>query len=223
MTERLTERVITLRRRVFFDLEFTGLTQDADPVSLGMVSEDGTGFYAEFSDYDRAKVTPWVKENVLSRLLFGAARGGGPRVEAGPRDFVARKALAFLESQATGACRVELWGDCPSYDWVLFCGLFGGALNLPACVHPYPMDLATYLRLMGLDPDASREELAVANPSQNKNKHNAFHDAAILRACVLRLDRDLMDLSTELGRKRVLERACRDAVKILESVCPKEA
>ena len=54
---------------LFFDMEFTGLRQNTTPISIGIVSEDGKKFYAEFTDYDESQCNDWIKENVTSELL----------------------------------------------------------------------------------------------------------------------------------------------------------
>jgi len=73
--------------RLYFDFEFTSLSPDAMPISLGIVSEDWNGgayqaikelpikvesksFYAEFSDFDLNRCDEWVKENVVSKLKY---------------------------------------------------------------------------------------------------------------------------------------------------------
>lgn len=81
--------------KLFFDFEFTSLSPDAYPISLGIVSEDyrydsfkrwkvtGIGeapkedtfhysksFYAEFTDFDLNRCDDWVKENVVEKLKF---------------------------------------------------------------------------------------------------------------------------------------------------------
>ena len=49
----------------------TRLHQHTTPVSLGMITEDGTKqFYAEFTDYDEAQVDEWLKKNVLNLLTL---------------------------------------------------------------------------------------------------------------------------------------------------------
>ena len=55
---------------IFLDTEFTGLQQDADLISVAMVSEDDRWFYAEFTDFDAAKLSDWHKENVLPYLFL---------------------------------------------------------------------------------------------------------------------------------------------------------
>ena len=53
---------------LFFDMEFTGLRQNTTPISIGIVSEDGKTFYAEFTDYDEGQCNDWIKENVICNL-----------------------------------------------------------------------------------------------------------------------------------------------------------
>lgn len=55
---------------LYFDCEFTGLHRNTTLISLGIVSEDGRKFYAEFTDYDRNQCDEWIKENVLNNLYL---------------------------------------------------------------------------------------------------------------------------------------------------------
>ena len=83
--------------KLFFDFEFSSLSPDAQPISLGIVSERmltgdhivnafrdqpmgdlSKSFYAEFSDFDLNRCDDWVKENVVSKLHnFNKQEGGG--------------------------------------------------------------------------------------------------------------------------------------------------
>jgi hypothetical protein len=78
--------------KLFVDFEFTSLSPDAQPISIGIVSEeiprlsesdqfhkfaltgdetvlsDSKSFYAEFSDFDINRCDDWVKENVVGKL-----------------------------------------------------------------------------------------------------------------------------------------------------------
>jgi len=84
--------------KLFFDFEFTSLSPDAQPISLGILSEEtfdkkyralysvnaiiskgncsidhllpSKSFYAEFSDFDLSRCDDWVKENVVSKLIL---------------------------------------------------------------------------------------------------------------------------------------------------------
>lgn len=41
--------------KVYYDAEFTGLNRNTDLISIGLVSEYGNYFYAEFIDYDKTR------------------------------------------------------------------------------------------------------------------------------------------------------------------------
>ena len=69
--------------KLFFDTEFTGLRQNTTPISLGIVSEDGKKFYAEFVDYDRNQCSDWILENVIRNMKFHE-----PMFEQEAQDFV---------------------------------------------------------------------------------------------------------------------------------------
>ena len=86
--------------KLFVDFEFTSLSPDAQPISVGIVCENkafitpvkdetqddiisnfcvgsfrqdfsGKSFYAEFTDFDISRCDDWVKENVVSKLHVG--------------------------------------------------------------------------------------------------------------------------------------------------------
>lgn len=81
---------------LYFDFEFTSLSPDAQPISVGIVSEDmkpcdfpdeypknemisfsdykSKFFYAEFSDFDINRCDDWVKENVVGKLQYNDAK-----------------------------------------------------------------------------------------------------------------------------------------------------
>jgi hypothetical protein len=160
--------------QVFFDTEFTGLHQHTTLISLGMVDEDGQGFYIESSDYDRTQVDGWLRENVIAHLT-----GQPPVMTAygNIRPLVA----AWLGQFDT----IEMWGDCLAYDWVLFCELFGGGVGcLPSNVYYIPFDLCTLMRAKGIDPDVSRAEFAGMDSAR---AHNALNDALAIKKCYERL------------------------------------
>jgi hypothetical protein len=55
--------------KIFRDTEFTGLHQDTTLISLGLISEEGTTFYAEFTDFDKTQLEDGLKENVIKDVL----------------------------------------------------------------------------------------------------------------------------------------------------------
>ena len=159
--------------KVFFDTEFTGLHQNTTLISIGMVDENGEEFYAVFDDYDQPQVDDWLRQNVIPYLNSEeyAYHANAPVIAEGIREWVAERQP------------VEMWSDTLAYDWVLFCQLFGHAFNIPEGVYYIPFDIATLMKIKGVDPDINREEFA----GMDGDKHNALHDARVIRACYEKL------------------------------------
>lgn len=182
--------------RIFLDTEFTGLDQGAQLISIGLVSENGHCFYAELTDFDASRASAWVRENVLvllsgSQLQQAATAKPGPEMLLlGNREEVAQALRSWLTQFSTGPGSLHLWADVPAWDWVLFCGLFGGAFGLPESVHYIVRDLATWLEARGLDPDTPREQLGSVHqtqPNLRLAKHHALYDALLEQSIYARL------------------------------------
>lgn len=166
--------------KVFFDTEFTGLHQKTTLISIGLVTEDGREFYAEFTDYDKTQVDDWVQTNVIAKLT-----GKGI---VGDTAFVRQELLKWL-SEISHGCVLEMWSDCLAYDWMLFCELFGGAMGIPPWIYYIPFDICTLFAAKNVDPDINRETFSCLEAETCKeNKHNALHDAQIIRICYNRLN-----------------------------------
>lgn len=56
--------------KLYFDTEFTGLHQNTQLISIGIVSDNGKKFYAELNDYLPDILNKWIHENVISKLKF---------------------------------------------------------------------------------------------------------------------------------------------------------
>lgn len=171
--------------KLFWDCEFTGLHQQTTLISIGCVSENGKQFYAELDDYDTSQLNPWLMENVVSKLWIQ-----NPEIHAskhvayfvGNVPDIADRLRYWLYGLGP---EVEMWGDVLAYDWVLFCQLFGGAMNIPANVYYIPFDLATLMKIKGVDPDINRQEFA-GMLIGDKN-HNALFDAQTTAFCYWKL------------------------------------
>lgn len=169
--------------RVFFDFEYTGLHQGTTPISLGIVSQSGEQFYAEFTDFDGKQVDEWITDNVIPSLWWGNDVPPHVTYVLGTRLDVKEA----LENWLYQFDQIEMWGDCLAYDWVLFCDLFGTAFGIPKEVYYIPFDIATLFKAMEVDPDVNREEFAGIIFNGNASKHNALHDANVIKACFARL------------------------------------
>lgn len=180
--------------QIFLDTEFTGRHQQTTLISLALVSEDGRSFYAEFTDYNKEQVDDWLEQNVLKHLHLKDGHrdhDGLAHSVCGSREVVREALQEFLARFES----VRIWGDHLSYDWVLFCELFGGNRYLPEYIDPVPLDFATLLQHHGLNTGLDRydyaKDISDDEPSgHHLQKHNALYDALILRACYNRLLRE---------------------------------
>ncbi|MGX4584045.1 3'-5' exoribonuclease domain-containing protein [Paenibacillus chitinolyticus] len=172
--------------KVFFDTEFTGLHQNTTLISIGLISEDGKTFYAEFTDYDKSQVDDWLQTNVINNLIVHAERDRYYRIT--DNDSIIKDnsnvIASRMEEWLSQFEQVEIWSDCLSYDWVLFNQLFGHAFNIPKNVYYIPFDICTLMKVKGVDPDINREEFA----GIEGEKHNALHDARVIKACYEKLE-----------------------------------
>jgi hypothetical protein len=182
--------------RLFFDTEFTGLHQKTTLVSIGIESEDGKTFYAEFTDYDKSQVDKWLQENVIDKLILNDWDNDkdyepySNRVTVSGNTVEIENALGHWLHQFDS---IEIWSDCLSYDWVLFCNIFGHAFNIPKNIYYIPFDICTLFKARGIDPDINREKFAFGEYVQEMKdqKHNALWDAKVIKECYTLLNKDL--------------------------------
>lgn len=174
--------------RLFFDTEFTGLHKNTTLISIGIIAEDGKTFYAEFDDYDKAQIDDWLQHNVLNNLYLATYKDypaikSEPYTKTNKGNFEVYGDNEYIEKELrlwmSQYNKIEIWSDCLAYDWVLFNDIFGHAFNIPKNVYYIPFDLCTLFKIKGIDPDVNREEYAGIDGA----KHNALHDAKVIKAC----------------------------------------
>ncbi len=191
------EHTYILMTKIFFDTEFTGLHQNTTLISIGLIAETGETFYAEFTDYDKTQIDDWLQDNVISRLILP----NNPPLNAtlsngfvGDNEFIKDRLIDWLGQFES----IEIWSDCLSYDWVLFCQIFGHAFNIPKNIYYIPFDICTLFKAKEVDPDVNREEYAnslIVNQNTNETwgkdladfKHNALWDAKVIKSCYEKL------------------------------------
>ena len=159
--------------KIFFDTEFTGLHQNTTLISIGLVSENGKTFYAEFNDYDKSQVDNDV-DVVINK---SHPHKNDDYVMKDDKESIAYSLQVWLSQFE----KVEMWSDCLAYDWVLFNQLFGHAFNIPENVYYIPFDICTLFAIRNIDPDINREEFS--GMKNNNQKHNALWDAKVIQAC----------------------------------------
>jgi len=203
------------RKKVFFDMEFTGLHKDTTLISIGLIADTGETFYAELNDYDKAQVSEWVEENVIHKLRYApplkgqeeywswnkencvSMRGNKQEVQkwlsdwfqsllGGPLSWIKYK--PYEKPVLVQHPLIELWGDCLAYDWVLLNDLWGSSgMTAPLCLYYIPFDICTCFKMKGIDPDISREEFS--GNDINLDKHMSLWDVEVIKECYEKLER----------------------------------
>lgn len=141
--------------RIFFDTEFIEDDKTIDPISIGLVREDGQEYYAEFIECDRSKASQWVRENVFPHLINDDDC-------LGLKSTIADNIVTFVGDKP------EFWAYCADYDWVLLCQLYGTMMDLPNGWPMFCMDIMQLWASIGHYPEL---------PKQASQVHNALADA----------------------------------------------
>lgn len=150
--------------KFFIDTEFieSGPSKPIQLISIGIVSADGREMYAISSEFDPLDASPWVQENVLSKITTAQFRFSLPLRE------IARQILAFVwPSIDAGKEKPEFWGYYADYDWVVFCQIFGTMMDLPKGFPMYCRDIKQ------LCDEKGNPQL----PTQGEGEHDALADA----------------------------------------------
>lgn len=144
--------------KYFFDTEFieNGPHEPVQFISIGIVSEDGDEYYAVSSEFNEESASEWVVENVISKLDID------PKNRKLNKE-IAKEIIEFVGNDP----KPKFIANYASYDWVVFCQLFGTMLDLP---DNFPMWVYDIQQL--------KSELKVQSlPKQEEGEHNALEDA----------------------------------------------
>lgn len=177
--------------KLFFDTEFTGLHKNTTLISIGIISENGQSFYAEFTDYDESQCDDWIITNVIDNLVYGRK----------PNDYyyyyTDEQKTRVVGSKANIKLRLLEWldqfediqfvSDVSHYDFVLLVDIFGSSWDLPSnvspCCHDINQDIAIYYHISEKSAfDMSREEILDSHGQHIVGrKHNSFYDAEVIK------------------------------------------
>jgi len=151
--------------RAFFDFEFIegGSAFVMEPISIGIVREDGEEYYAEFAGVDWSKANDFVLREVKPFL--------------NPVQYSSSKTKITEEIKEFVGEYPEFWAYFADYDWVLMCQLFGNMTDLPNTWPKLCLDIKQYMWHLDID----KSEIPVQNP----HAHLAISDA--------RWNRDVFD------------------------------
>jgi hypothetical protein len=108
--------------KYFLDTEFEDNGKTIELISVGIVKEDGNEFYAINEEWKNKKSQDeWLNKNVLNHLPVDTGQGLYMSKEE-----IKNNIIAFIGNDTP-----HFWGFYCSYDWVVFCQLFGKMLDLP--------------------------------------------------------------------------------------------
>lgn len=144
--------------KIWFDTEFIEDGKTIDLLSIGMVREDGTLFYAENAEADRDRASDWVRENVFPYL-----RGGKSLMT---RRQIAERICEFASEKP------EFWAYYADYDWVALCQLYGTMMDLPLGWPMFCLDVKQAAVMAGnpkLPPDPAEAHNALIDAIWTKD------------------------------------------------------
>ena len=181
---------------LFFDTEFTGLRKDTTLISLGIISDNGKRFYAEFNDYDESQCDEWIKNNVINNLHLGGMGDGISDIDEEPAGIMVRGNKNYVSKELkewiSQFDSIQFVSDVCHYDFVLLIDLMTGgktALDLPdniyAVCYDINSDIARHYGISDREAfDKSREEIVseLCGHEVDGTKHNALYDAEVIKA-----------------------------------------
>lgn len=144
--------------KYFIDTEFIEYPHTIDLISIGIVDEDRRQLYLISDEFDESKANDWVKKNVIAQLPSKSL------IERVPKKEMAEQIIKFI---AEDSSTPEFWANYCSYDWVVFCWLFGAMIDLPNGWPMYCNDIQQ-LRASAGNPGL---------PGQTEGLHDALDDA----------------------------------------------
>lgn len=150
--------------RCFIDTEFYEDGETIDLISIGAVRSDGPAFYAVNSDAKLHRVSPWVREHVLSLLPAYSDKAWMPRAMIAAR-FSEFMGASYFEPRRPAVS--EVYGYYSDYDWVVICQMYGTMMDLPNHFPRCCLDLKQLSWLLG-NPK---------HPPDPPGAHNALVDA----------------------------------------------
>jgi hypothetical protein len=170
--------------RFFYDTEFLEDGKTIALISIAIVAEDGSEYYAVNSQapWGRIKKHPWLMENVVPHLPHGHGdwRNHMPRNWAvdfadsrvKPKKQIAEEVALFLRGPVEPWWPIELWAWYAAYDHVALAQLWGRMIDLPEGIPMWTNDLRQEVARLG-DPDL---------PAQKGGEHDALADARHVKA-----------------------------------------
>jgi hypothetical protein len=149
--------------RYYHDWEFIEDGRTIDPISVGLVREDGAEYYAEFDDVPWERANQWVLDNVRPHLLGGEWVRSRAQITADLLDFVRQDQR-----------KSEIWAWYGAYDWVALCQLYGPMVGLPEELPKHFKELKQLADDLGdprIPPQRGIAHHALADARHNRFRH----------------------------------------------------
>lgn len=176
--------------KIFLDTEFTGFDQNTKLISIGLVSDDDQEFYAEFTDYGDIH-NKWINENVINNLIYNEV--AETKVNYQPKKIHVKGSSDFIKPILKGWLdqwkSVEIWAECPWYDFVLFRALISDEdNNLPDNIHYHNMkDFNTWYNALGFNINTKNN----FKKNCEEIRHNSINDAKMLKSIFYQISDDV--------------------------------
>ena len=192
---------------IYFDTEFTGLRKDTSLISIGLVTSYGLSFYAEFTDYNYGYVDNWIQTNVIDKLSIknNNKRGKQWRIK-GNKKKISDALNEWIDNiHKMYDVNIQFVSDVCHYDFVLLVDLILNdntktAIDLPEYISPVCHDINHDLSNL-ISSSESEDKFTKSTPSEfafnvnrekfieeitgekitDENKHNALHDAIVIK------------------------------------------
>jgi hypothetical protein len=173
---------------IFLDTEFTELSQKAQLISLGLIDENGSTFYAEFDDFDINQASDFVVQNIIPNLDFYERKPFVKKLNNhdvrvnGSKGYIKDFLLEWLSYYDN----IQIVSDVCHFDFVLFLNIFDTIDNLPENIslscHDINQDIARYYHISDKEAfDKSRESMLPPSLQNQDSKHNSLYDATVIK------------------------------------------
>lgn len=197
-----------IRAKYFYDFEFLEDGVTIDPISVGVVCDDGREYYAVNKDASWLRILKheWLMDNVVPHLpvlprdqWFNNNVYADILDETNPavkrRQTIAQEVREFLLADGLGADRAsrELWAWYASYDHVALAQLWGRMIDIPEGIPMFTNDLKSEAVRLG-SPEM---------PNQWGSEHNALDDA--------RYNKHMFDFMLAVESRKIAEASSRVA------------
>ena len=161
--------------RIFLDTEFIEDGRTIEPLSIGMVREDGQEYYTEIANLILLKPNEWVYTNVIPHLKSWETTQTTPEIlgrlstskGAKIREAVRQELIEFCDGEQDP----EFWGYFADYDWVLLCQLFGTMMDLPNRWPKYCLDIRQEMKVQGI---TKSQIISRIGEGEDEEGHNAL-------------------------------------------------